>query len=744
MNIPEAYAANGRREAGMPWNWAGQQDGAQADRLDIRGVVAIFRRRLWMFLRIVALCLAIAVLITMNMPVSYTATADVELRTLPNSSTSDQTEGRTADDPGGVRTDTVDTEIQVIKSRALAARVFDQLDLEHNGPFMQEALRKSGITAILRRMVFIDPGLKKGSDDPRERRQLALDYMLTMIDATRIVTTAYAVHINYSDSDPARSALIANAYARAYASDQATSKQADNTQAIANLQGKIEQLRVQAEADYAAEQRYRIANNLLSANATSLTEAEVSNYNQQVALAHAEASRDRATYTNAQRQLGERKGAAGEAQVSPVIDSLRSQRAAITTRIADLSSRFLDDYPDLAAAHQQLRDIDAQIDIEVRRTLQMLDARARASEQRLGSLEQSQTSATGKLSRNNGAMIALDGLHRRSESSQATYDTYLNRYKDAVAKSGAEHPDSRTISLARAPHYPGSPNWALNLALALVLGLILGGTAAMLAETNFAGLTSGDDVEQRLGMPYWGGIPLLASVQPHAGTPLDAIAASPGGGFAEAVRGVLAATRQLPGRKQVVAVVSALPDEGKTTLAACMARVAGLAGERVVVIDCDAVRSNLSKLWPGAESGLREILLDGAALEVASNIDPVGNVTVITIAGSFLPSARLNEKGRLLQLINRLRERYDIIVLDLPPILPMAEPRELTALADAVVFVAKWRKSSDQAIRAALKLLPSDTITRVGVTLNAVDMRKRMQVSGAEAFYRQYGAYYKG
>jgi Mrp family chromosome partitioning ATPase len=124
--------------------------------------------------------------------------------------------------------------------------------------------------------------------------------------------------------------------------------------------------------------------------------------------------------------------------------------------------------------------------------------------------------------------------------------------------------------------------------------------------------------------------------------------------------------------------------------------------------------------------------------------DPVGNVAVIGIAGAFGDAERLNGKGKFESLIAELREHYDLILLDLPPVLPIAEARELTALADNVVFVAKWRQSHDEAVRAGLKLLPMGSISHIGVALNAVDMRKRMQVDGAEAFYRQYHKYYEG
>lgn len=745
MNLPERHLGSSPALVGGASPVIGGAIDTELDRIDLAAIMAIFRRRFWLVARVVCLSLALALLITWNMPTQYRATADVELRTLPPSSTSAQTSGQTVDDPGGVRIDAVDTEIQVIKSREMAAKVFDRLALAADRDFMKEVLSKSGPKAAVMRMLLMDPGLKKGADDPRERREMAIDYMVGIIDSTRIVTTAYAMHINFSDVDPQRAARIANGYAQAYASDQSESKQDDNAKAVASLKARVQQLADQAKADFAAEQQYRIDHNLLSSNGTALTEQEVSTYNQQVAVARSEAARDRAAYDSARRQLAGGTGAAGEAQASPTVAALRAQRATISTHLAELSSKFLDGHPDVMAARQQLHDIDAQIDAEVRRTLAMLDAKARASEGQLGSLESSLGSANGTLSRNNGALIQLDGLHRRAQASQETYDSYLARYKSAVANEGADRPDSRIISIARPPNWPSSPLWLLNLALGGLLGLMLGATAAVVTETNFPGLTSGRDVEHRLGAPYLGSLPLLRSIKPHSASPQDTLLDYPGGGFAEAVRGVLASARQSTNsRNQVLAVTSALPDEGKTTLASCLARVAGLAGERVVLVDCDPVRASLSKLLPSTDKGLREILEEGFDSASVLPVVEADRVAYIAIAEAFAKGERLNEKGKFHRLIAKLRERYDLVVLDLPPVLPIAETRELAAIADNVVMVAKWRKTRDTAIRAALRMLPLAKISFLGVALNAVDMRKRMQIDGTEVFYSQYQKYYQG
>src|SRR5262249_33938580 len=147
----------------------------------------------------------------------------------------------------------------------------------------------------------------------------------------------------------------------------------------------------QAQSDMRTLQEYRVKNNLLSTSGATLTEQEISTYNQQVAQARAQAVEDAARLNTAKKQLLITDSGAdiGQSFTSPVIQGLRQQRATISARVADLSARYGPRYPDLVDARSQLRDIDLQIQTEVLRELSSLDAQSRVSAQRLASLESS-------------------------------------------------------------------------------------------------------------------------------------------------------------------------------------------------------------------------------------------------------------------------------------------------------------------------------------------------------------------
>jgi succinoglycan biosynthesis transport protein ExoP len=744
MNLPDSYRGG---TGGPPTtSFAPRPISEPRDRLDLRTLVSIFRRRIVMFGAIVGICVLLALLFTIRQPKEYSASADVVMNLRQEAVTPDD-QRQQAEAPR--RDDDIETELQIITSQALASEVIRELRLDRDASFVGMASRGRGMLASLRNAVGLAPAPTPPTATELARRQRALtDTLLARLKAARI-GTAYAIRISYVDINPVRSAAVANAFARLYSANQVNEDRLENGKAIRLLEDRIGALRAQARADFQAVQNFRIANNLLGQNATALGEQELIAYNQQVALARADAASDQARLDAARAQIG--RGSTGDdvgdALSSPVIHTLRAQRATISTRIADLSGRYLDSHPELITARRELADVDSQIQAEVQRTMSSLSARASASRQRQGSVEGNMGSARASLARNNGALVGLDDLSRRAQASQALYESYLGRYKQVLAQSGTERADARILSEAKVPGRAQSPNVPLNLLLGLVVGTLLGAGASLAAESAYDGLTTGDDVEERTGMRYLGGVPLLASIEPRGDDPLDTVARWPGSAFAESIRSLLTSARQgSGGRRQVFMVTSALPGEGKTSIAACLARSAALGGERVIVIECDLVRRSLSKVMKTDEKapGLRELLAGRASIAEVIVRDAESEALILPVTTPFGRGERLLEKGHFHALLAQLREEFDLIILDAAPILPIAETRELATLADSVILVAQWRKTPDSAVRSALRLMPLHAISDIGGVLNHVDMRKQSYFGygDAAAFYRQYKQYY--
>jgi succinoglycan biosynthesis transport protein ExoP len=713
--------------------------------MTVRHMLMLLRRRRVVLLLTVSICVGLAILWTFAQPRIYRSTADVVMITRPTEVVPSASD---ADQEMPTRSEDVETQIQLIRSREMASQVLDATGILADPEFRRDVIDPpSAADNILSAF-----GLRRSSslaaedEDASRFRDRAIGYLTNRLEVTR-VGNSYNLRIAFEDSDPQRAEQLANAYARMFTTDDARERAQTNATAASVLKSRVDELRNRANADFAEVQAYRNRHQLLSAQATSLTEQELSTYNQQIVDAEAEASRDAEALASARSQL--RSGGAegvGIGASSPVVASLRGQRAQLLIQERELSQRYYDSNPDLITVRRQIEDLDRQITGEVQRTLRGLESSARASAQRLASLRRSRGGTQSQLQSDNSALVELADLEKKADASKSLYESYLRRYNEVVAGSGSEQPAARLISAAVAPILPASPNILLNLSLGLVAGVLLGAVLAIASELSYRGLTTLEDVEKRIGLKGLGSVPDLHSVEPRGDTPLDTVRDYPEGPFAEALRNVIVSIRQLrTGHGRVIAVTSAIPEEGKSTIAACMARALAMAHERVVVVDCDAVRAQLSKQFglAAGEPGLHEALRSEEA-SATQYQDPESPLRIIPITRPFPKGERVTERGRLHGIVARLREEFDTVILDCPPILPIAEAREIVSLADNVVLVVRWRGTIDKIVRAALRQLPARVLKRAGVVLNKVDMKQQVRFGGDDAasFYKHYERYY--
>ncbi|MBK6706889.1 MAG: AAA family ATPase [Sphingomonadales bacterium] len=684
----------------------------QADRLDLTESVAFFRRRFTLILGVVVLCLLAGLAYALLAPKTYVANATVMLTNsaAENIRAADRPESREV-----LSSELVDTQAAIITSRTMAERVAGAL------------------------------GLGKGLDSNALRN--VIDELEREVSAERN-GNSYALAISYSATEAKAAATIANEFARQFAGWELRSTKENHAESLALVQQRLGELRAQAQVDTKALQQYRIANNLLSTSGASLTEQEISNYNQEVAGARAGAAEDEARLQTALAQLrsGSSGDDVGEALGSAVISSLRAQEAEAAGQVADLGSKYGAKHPQLIQAQSRLVEVRAQIQAEIGRVISNLRAKRDVSQQRLASLAGSLASARGMLTQNNSAMVGLSDLERAASASQSIYEAYLNRYKELLAAEGSERPNAKIITFADVPIWPEHPNIPLIMMLSLVIGLGVGVIAAYIAEAIFHGVSTPDELERVSGGNYLTSIPLLKSVEPKIRHAVTAMQHAPNSAFAESFRALdTAITQATHGQNQVIAITSALPDEGKTVIACCLSYVLAQNGKKTILIDCDLRRAGVSRLLDMREYdyGLIEYL-DGTT-EI--NLDDLSENRIFCV----LPLRPSNEQPdhlltgeAFVQLLDELRTRFDHIILDLPPVLPIAATPILASRADATVMTTRWRKTSRFALRAALKRMPADQVNLVGMALNQVDMRRRAYFERGDPsfYYKQYREYY--
>lgn len=718
---------------------------------DLTQLIATFRRRLRLFGAVALAVFVAAVVATLTTTPKYTATANVMLDTRKEQVTDVQAvmSGLPAD------SSTVDTEVEILKSRQLAERVVSALKLDQDPEFNPKVAKPTGLKMVVGGVASLF-GAAKPTDAPvdavtaQREHEKVVDNVLAGLSVKRSGLT-YVINVSYETADPAKSAKIANAFADKYLLEQLEAKFDATKQANSWLNQKLNELRGQVQTTEAAVEQYKIANNLLSASGATLTEQEISTYNQQVAMARAEQAERDARLSAARRQIaaGSSGQEIGEALDSEVIRELRKQRATVSGRVADLSGRYGARHPEMLKAQRELEDIDGQIQAETQRIVTNLESQAQIARQRAGSMQGSLGAARGTLASNNRATVRLRELERDAEAVRTLYESYLTRFKETSSQQGIEQSDARVVSRAKIPTKQSSPKVFLNFALGFVLAVGAGVGAIILAELLDSGLTTARDVETRLDTAYLGGVPILGSVAETSSSPVDYVVEKPLSSFSEAFRNLRASIRyaRLGEPVQVVAITSSLPGEGKTTTSVSLARAVALQGQRTIVVDCDLRRHTINTVLGVTPSvGLLEVLAGQATLEQVIKVDPKTGAAYLPLAAERFTPKDVFGTDAMDKLLTELRRRYDFIILDTAPLLPVADTRVLAPKADAVVFLARWRKTPQKAIESALDLLRGTGAHLAGVALTQIDMKEQARYGYGDAgyYYGEYKKYYTG
>jgi polysaccharide biosynthesis transport protein len=722
--------------------------GSLAQSLDLRRLMTMFRRHLRLFAAVSAGVLLAAIVFTLTATPKYTATANVML---------DVRQEQVVDSQAvlsGLPPDSsvVDTEVEILRSRQLTERVVKSLKLDQDPEFNPAVAKPTGLAAVKAGIGSLIGGGSTEQLSPVEaqkQQEAIVDRVLAGLSVKRAGLT-YVINVAYESENPAKSAAIANKFAELYLLEQLEAKFEATQQATKWLNERLGELRGQVLQDEAALQQFRIANNLMSAAGTNLTESEISNYNMSLADARAKVAEAQARLATARQQLarGSTGEDVGEALSSPVIQELRKQRAQASATVADLSGRYGDRHPEMLKAKRQLTDIDAQIQSEIQRIISNLQAETQVAQQRAGAIGGSLGSAKGTLASNTRATVRLNELQRTADASRTLYESYLNRYKETSTQEGIEQSDARIVSKAKIPTGQSSPKVGLNLALGLVLAIGAGLAAVVLAEMLDAGLTTAEDVERRLDTSFLGAIPLLSTVaEGHPAPPIDYVVEKPLSSFSEAFRNLKTSIlySRLDEDVKVIAVTSSLPGEGKTTSSICLARTAALQGQRVVLIDCDLRRRTVNRMMAAEpEVGLLEVLSGEVPLERVLQQDAKSGATLLPLAKSSFTPKDVFGSAAMDRLLAHLRTQYDLIVLDTAPILPVADTRVLAPKADAVVFLTRWRKTPQHAVEAAFRLLAGTGAHLAGVALTQVDMKQQTKYGYGDPgyYYAEYKKYY--
>lgn len=654
-----------------------------------------------------------------------------------------------------IDTSAVDTEVEMLKSRALSETVIEKLGLLNDPEFNPPPASKWQVH-FATSWPFVTISSRPVETTPEQILTKTVNAVQRHTSARRVGLTD-VVRVGFSSSDPAKAEKIDNALIDAYLARQVTEKQNLVTQANDELNASVDKLREDALTAAAAAAQYKNQHSILSPQGASMVEAEIATLNQQIAQAHADRVQKEGQVSAAMALGG--KGSDGadipEALTSDTMTELRKQEATISEQVAQLSAQFKPDYPDVKRAQAQLNDIRGQIRHELDRIHSGQTAQVRAAEQREESLVNSRNDAQAKLDANNAARVALVSLELKADAAKKTYEGYLNRASDVAAARTLQQADASVNYKAAVVSDTPSPNMHLVMAVAALLALFGAALAIVLPEYWSRRFRNSSDVEYGIGLPLAATLPDVASLGharrlrgPEAAT--ISLATDRFTAFAEAFRNLRAFLALLDPSEpaKIIALTSSVPREGKSVTSLCLAQILAQAGETVVVVDCDLRRHGLTGLVAEeamhAKIGIVEAIRKSVPLDDALVFDARSGAWVLPVVPREGVPENIFSTRQADALFNMLAQRFDHVILDTPPLLGVADARIIATKADKVLFVVQWNKTPMGAVQAAADILQHCGAKVAGAVLARVNIRQQARFGYGDSsdYFAAYKNYY--
>jgi polysaccharide biosynthesis transport protein len=655
----------------------------------------------------------------------------------------------------------IESQIQIIKSDSVASAVIQKLQLM-NDP----ELRPAGGT-ISHLIALLHGPTAKSPSDPIGATLAQFENHLSVEQAGGRVIT-----IKYTSTDPDRAAQIANATANGYITDQLDAKYEANRIASGWLQERQRQLGEQADAAQRAVESFKKQNDIVTNDGKPINDQQVNELNSRLIAARAQTSDilARLSHLQAVIRLGPSNptvnGAISEVN-SPITTTLRQQYLELARRENEWSTRYGHDHLAVVNLRNRMQEIHQSIFEELQRAADTAKNDYEVSKQRQEDIQKQLENTVAQSRTANQVLAPLRGLEATAATYRDLYKSFLQQYTGATQPAAFPITEARLISPASPLLLTVKPKPLLILVLSVIGGIGLGFGLAILRDVMDRVFRTARQLEGALKVPCIAVVPLLKGNTKQSAHKIISsgsentqkalapgsdvfwtVVNSPLSSFSEAIRSIKLAVdlNMGAGSCKVIGFTSTIPNEGKSTLAAALSQLIAQAHGRVLLVDCDLRNPTLSGiLAPRATVGIVDVLSGRSSVAEAILREPKTNMAFLPTGKKiprFLTSDILSGEP-MSKLFEALRQNYDYIVVDLPPLAPIVDVRASTHLIDSAVLAVAWGQTKIGVVEQALRSAPRVYDRLIGTVLNKTDMDfiRRYDSSGRYDYNKHYARY---
>lgn len=672
----------------------------------------VVNKRKWLILAILSSIVALGLVRTLMQTPLYLSTVRLQIDNAP----SKVVEGGNIQASEGYQDyDFLKTQFELIQSRAMAERVSSSLKLGEDSDLF--APKGSSLFAALAG-IFNRSQTEAGALKASFKDSEAASILLSSV-TVRPVQGSRLVDVSYSDSNPNRAQRIANAYGEAFIAANLDKRFEANAYAKTFLEDQIKQLKLRLEESEKAQLDFAQKEQIVVTNEKySIAEANLAAANTSLGSIVAERIKNEQLW----RQV-EGNDAINLPQLltNAVIDGLRAKRNALVTEYQEKLETFKPSYPAMVQIDNKIKEIDRQLSTEVRTIRSSLKAAYESSVS-----QETETKARIETLRKEvielqKRSIQYNIFKREADTNRELYNGLLQRFKEVDIAGGVGANNIFIVDKAQLPGAPYSPSLSRALILSVLLGLGVGIGAALSIENLDDTVETAEDVERITSHPGLGIIPRIA-----AGGEVEAELQNPRSAMSEAYRSLCTALQFSTehGLPKSLLVTSAGPSEGKSITSLAIARHFAQMGQKVLLVDADLRNPSLhKKLRLDNSFGLSNYLTGGCTPPDAFQASPIANLAFMA-SGPLPPNAAdILGGSRLHSLLSVGLEVFDLIVLDGPPVMGLADAQLLSNAAAATIFVVGSGQARAGLVRGSLKRLELGRAPVIGTVLTKFDAR---------------------
>jgi capsular exopolysaccharide synthesis family protein len=694
----------------------------------------ILRKHQWLILTFLLTVVTIVSVATFRMKPVYVATAKIEIDKEATNILPFQ-----GADPYEFEMDVdnyIETQSRILTSETLALATIRNLGLAGTPEFSEGGASDAIATGTL-----------KNQKLPPE-----IGAFLGNLSVRRIPSTSL-MEVSFESTNPQLAARILNAHLDNYIEQNYKSRYEATADATKWLQQELDELSVKVRRSEDARIAYERSNQILAVDDKSnVTTERLADLNKELTDAQGDSLKKQALYEFAK---------AGDVDAVPqlrdnsVLQGMQTKRADLSVQYTDAVSQYGPNFPKVQRLQAQIKNLDDEMMRERKGIVVQLENDYREAKQHEELLSKALDEQKTEVNAMSEKMIQYNILKREAEANKVLYDSLETKLKEAQISSGLKSSNLRIVDPAMIPSTPARPAKSRNIALAFLVGLVGGIGLALLRDYMDNTVKTPDDVETLARLPSLAVVPAFGGEltqrkrkgffkatfangqEKHIELVAQHLPKSQVSEAFRALRTALLLSR--PDRPpQVILVSSALPREGKTTVAANLAVTLAQLGDKTVLVDADLRKPGVGRLLNlsmGKHAGLSSYLAGVSTIDLVSVPHPaIPNLTAIP-TGPLPPNpADLLASHKLTEAIAELRTKYKFIVIDTPPIMAASDALIVSVHADGVLVVVRSGETPKVAFTRTRDLLTSVNCHLLGVVLNAVD-------SGAPDYYYSYRYY---